>query len=327
MSILIQKSGLLDTIQDAGRYGHQHLGINTGGVMDTVAMQVANALVGNVPGEAVLEMHFPAAEIMFTRANYIALAGADFAAKVDGRILPLWQPILVNKGTVLRFTKKHKGERVYLAIRGGFEADAWLNSYSTHLKVKAGGYKGRALQKNDRIIQQSVADYHLQDPLQPFQIVHWGVNVSDLYRTGNVLYGIPGAEYGLLDAASKKQLEEGGFTITAQTDRMGYRIEGNPLQLEVVKEMISSGVTRGTVQLLPNGQMIILMADHQTTGGYPRIVHIINADLPTLAQLRPGESFQLRVTDIQDAEKKLASQERYLTQIRNACSLQWKAMC
>ncbi len=325
MSMVIHKSGLLDTLQDAGRYGNQHLGINTGGVMDATAMQLANALVGNAPHEALLEMHFPAAEISFTRNTYIALAGADFSAKMNGRAFPLLQPVLVNKGSVLRFTRKQKGERVYLAIRGGFVATEWLDSYSTHLKVRAGGFKGRALQKQDRLETRSVETHFLSDPGQPFEKKHWGINASELYHSGPLLC-IAGAEYGLLETEAKRQLEEDRYRISPQSDRMGYRIEGEPLRLEKPKEMISTGVTRGTLQLLPDGQLIILMADHQTTGGYPRIGHVISTYLPTLAQMGAGERFTLSLIDIAEAEKYLALHERNLARIRNGCSLHWKSV-
>eukprot|EP01136_Pigoraptor_vietnamica_P038047 Opistho-1_new@106824 len=154
MSIQVSKAGILDTVQDAGRYGYQQLGINPGGVMDRTAMRIANALVGNEAGAPVLEMHFPAAEILFEETMLVALSGADFSPRINGEEMPVHKPVCVRKGAVLSFGKQIKGARTYLSVRGGWKADHWLHSYSTHLTVKAGGLAGRALGRTDRLFTQ-----------------------------------------------------------------------------------------------------------------------------------------------------------------------------
>lgn len=319
MSLRITRSGLLDTLQDVGRYGYQHLGINPGGVMDRTAMFVANALVGNDPNEAVLEMHYPAAEILFEETTLVAITGADFSATIRGGELPSLHPVLIQKGSVLQFGKKQKGARLYLAVQGGFFASEWLHSYSTNLKVKAGGFAGRALQKNDRLLLKQEPEYTFVDTKHVFEMLPWKAKVSDLYRE-NIFRFIPGAEYDLLSEQAKQQLEAGIFTISRESDRMGYRLQGESLRLVTSKEMISSAVTRGTMQLLPDGQMIILMADHQTTGGYPGVGHIISADIPSLAQLNASDAFQLQQVGISIAEQLLFEQEMNLRQLQNACN-------
>jgi antagonist of KipI len=317
MSLRITRQGLLDSFQDKGRYGYQHLGINPGGVMDTVAMRVANALVGNDRNEAVLEMHFPAAEIVFEEEALISLSGADLTPVIDGQEIPVLQPVLVQKGSVLKFAKHRSGARTYLAVRGGFVTKEWLQSSSTHLKVKAGGYKGRALQKNDPIqLRQNYQDAFT--PTGKPVILPWKAKVTDLYTADHFPF-IAGAEYELLDEISMQQMGATTFVIDQQSDRMGYRLQGKPLQLQTPKELISTAVTKGTMQLLPGGQLIILMADHQTTGGYPRIGHVASAAIPSLAQLRAGEKISLQQVDLPAAETMALEQERNLQQLQNAC--------
>jgi len=317
MAIHILKAGLLDTIQDSGRYGFQHLGINPGGAMDITAMKLANALLGNELNEAVLEMHFPAAEIVFEDGGLVALGGADFGAEINGEALPVLHPVMIPQNGVLRFRKQQSGARVYLAVKGGYHTDSWLQSNSTHIKAKAGGFEGRALQKNDRLLcKQSFTD--LLTDTTP-KIFHWSVNPAGFYLKDTVSF-IPGAEYHSLTKQSLQKLETGSFSITQQSDRMGYRLRGEILSLRSQKEMISTAVTKGTIQLLPDGQLIVLMADHQTIGGYPRIGQVISAGFAALAQMRAGEKIGFLKSDLMQAETLLFDQERNLQQLQNACN-------
>lgn len=319
MGLRILKAGLMDTIQDEGLYGYQHLGINPGGAMDITAMKLANALLGNDLNEAVLEMHFPAAEIMFEEACLLALGGADFGAELDAVTVPILHPVMVQKGSVLRFRNNQAGARVYLAVKGGYLVKAWLNSKSTHSKVKAGGYKGRALQKNDHLLlKQNPFDAFFMNG-KPFLVLHWTVNITGFYLSDAIRF-VPGAEYHGLNKTSKQKLETAKFSILKQSDRMGYRLQGEVLSMQAPKEMISTAVPRGTIQLLPDGQLIILMADHQTTGGYPRIGHVITAGFAALAQMRAGEKILFQKVDLADAETLLWEQERNLQQLQNACN-------
>ncbi len=318
MSLLIQKQGLSDTFQDLGRYGYQYLGVNPGGVMDTIAMRIANALVGNSPGEAVLEMHFPASRILFQEPVLFSLTGADFSAAIGDKEIPAGHPVWVNAGSVLHFRARQKGARACLAIQGGFQLSRWLDSCSTHLKAKAGGFRGRALQKNDRIECKQPPARNLP-AATAVEILPWQANVNDFYRNGELRF-VAGEEYWLLQNASRQKLEDHAFHISRESDRMGYRIKGESLMLEKPVEMISSAITRGTIQLLPDNQLIVLMADHQTTGGYPRIGHIISADFPTLAQLDTGADFSLQQVTLTEAEDVFCKQELNLQQLQNACN-------
>jgi antagonist of KipI len=319
VSLFITKKGLLDTLQDGGRYGFQELGINPGGAMDCIAMRLVNYLVGNNPFEPILEMHFPAAEILLESPMLIALGGADFTAVINGNEVPLLHPVLVQKKATLKFIHRKKGARIYLSVQGGIPAQKWLNSASTNLKIHAGGFEGRALKKNDRIFCKRKTRFDSKEESGDFVLFPWKVNTDGLYRKICFRF-IPGFEFGLLTDEAKKTMLNTNFTISNLSDRMGYRLEGTSLLLAKPINLLSSAVTRGTIQLLPNGQLIILMADHQTTGGYPRVGHIISSDFSSLAQLAAGDVFALETTTSTIAEEAMRQQEINLQQIQNACN-------
>ena len=322
MSITILKPGLLTTIQDAGRFGYQHLGINPSGAMDLRAMQIANALVLNKGDEAVIEYFFPAPIIQFNQSTFIALSGADFSAEIGGIPIAINQPVFVPANSVLQFSAKKTKQVGYLSVQGGFELSEWLNSNSTNLKVGAGGHEGRSFRAGD-IVQLNINSLKSISS-STCSILPWKASVEDFY-VDHALRFIPGNEFNLLDDESKKVFCSSSFKILQQSDRMGYRLNGPPLQLSEPKEMISAAVTRGTIQLLPTGQCIVLMADHQTTGGYPRIGHIIGADLSNLAQNGTNDQLYFTKTEIEVAEKLLHDQEQHLQQLTNACILQLDA--
>lgn len=316
MSILIHKHGVLDTLQDMGRYGYQHLGINPGGAMDLVAMQLANILTGNKVSETVIEMHFPAAEMLFEKTALIALAGADFSASINGEQIPILQPVIIQKNAILRFKKRAAGARVYLSVKDGIVADRWLGSTATHLKVSAGGYEGRNLQAGDKILFKK-DPYIMIDT--PCKILPWRMNTKELYIQDQVRF-IAGNEYFLLDENSRKKIEAMPCVISRESDRMGFQLSAEILHVRSAKEMISTAVTRGAIQLLPSGQMIILMADHQTTGGYPVIGHIVSADFSSLAQMQAGEKIMFQQITLAVAEQLLVQQQMNLQQLQNACN-------
>lgn len=319
--IEVVRQGILDTIQDGGRYGYQHLGINPGGAMDRVALSVANSLVGNDPKEAVIELHFPGAAFLFHADALIALSGADFGAMINERPVPINKPVLIPQHTVLRFTKPISGTRCYLAIRGGLALTPWLESYSTHLKAGAGGLEGRPLKKNDRITLHEPQHWNGHLPVTELP---WAADIRGLYN--KEIRIVPGSEWPLLKEESKEAMTSGPFFLTEQSDRMGFRLRGPVLQTIQQKERLSAGVSRGTIQLLPGGQLIILMADHQTTGGYARVAHVITADMPSLSQLAPHQPVRFRLVTHEAATALLRAQELHLIMLQNASKLrlqQW----
>jgi antagonist of KipI len=324
MAIKIIRAGILDTVQDKGRYGYQHLGINPGGAMDQYAMQVANILVGNDPGEAVIELHFPASVFLFDEPALIALSGADFSASINGEPVPVLRAILVNKNDVLQFHRPLSGARAYISFKGGLDLPQWLNSASTNLKAQSGGYLGRVLQKGDEIILKNNNSFIESNKEKTFTVLPWSADIKTGDETTDIA-ALPGHEWERLTDAAKENFTGKTFIITKQSDRMGYRLLNEPLSCKHNEEMISSAVNFGTIQLLPDGKLIVLMADHQTTGGYPRVGHVITAHHSRLAQLNPGEGIRFRLTDPATAENLLLKQQQHLLQLQNACTFRLEA--
>jgi antagonist of KipI len=323
MSVKIIKAGIMDTIQDGGRFGYQHLGINPTGAMDKYAMQVANALVGNKPDEAVIELHFPASVFLFSKPSLIAISGADFSASINGEPVPVLHPVMVNKNDLLQFHRPVNGSRSYIAVSGGFKLPGWMNSNSTNLKAAAGGYQGRKLQKDDELELNNGKFCCSMQKQEEFKILPWYADVQ-FADTGKEINVLPGSEWNRLTEESVQAFCTTPFIITKQSDRMGYRLLNNPLATTNTTEIISSAVCFGTIQLLPDGKLIVLMADHQTTGGYPRIAHVITAHHSKLAQMKAGDGIWFRLTDQQSAEELLVKQEQHLLQLQNACTFRLK---
>lgn len=321
MSLKIIKAGVADTIQDMGRYGWQHLGINPTGAMDKFAAALANLLVGNDGGAAVIEMHFPASIFLFQQPALLAVAGADFSATINGEPISLLQPVIVNKNCVLQFHEPKKGSRAYLSINGGFDIPKWLNSYSTHLKARAGGYQGRTLRKDDELTFKSTHDFSELISDKEIYTLPWQADPEWGDPSPDEILFLPGNEWDWLTEESKLNFEKQDFIITPSADRMGYRLSAGLLIPKVNDELVSSAVCFGTVQLLPDGRLILLMADHQTTGGYPRIAYSITAHHSKLAQMNPGDKIKFRVTDQETAETLLRKQQQHLILLKNACQL------
>lgn len=313
------KAGIQDTVQDMGRFGYQHLGINPGGVMDRFSAAIANLLVGNDINSPLLELHFPASVFWFKRPMLIAIAGADLYATINGEEIPVDHPVWVGKNSLLQFHKLINGARAYLAVRDGLNIKTWLNSYSTHLKAKTGGFHGRALLKEDEIGLITEDQPHSLLEKKEFVVLPWKADHNWNEKKDGEILVLPGNEWQRLTEEGKESFLMTSFVITNQSDRMGYRLNNLPLPVLSGEEIVSSGVSFGTVQLLPDGKLIILMADHQTTGGYPRVAHVISAHHSRLAQMKAGDKIRFHLTDQQTAEQLFLKQQQHLLQLQNAC--------
>jgi antagonist of KipI len=305
-----------------GREGFRSLGIGPGGAMDFFAMKTANYLVGN-DTEAVIEIGHSPAEVLFQSDCLISTTGRGFEAYLNNELIPLWKPIKIKESSILKLKKNAGGAWAYLSVAGGWKAQEWLGSTTTNLNAKSGGFYGRILQKED-VIESNGSKIQFSET----KILPWGISVNELnkvYSPSNILRCIPSVEADLLSSASKKKIESGEFILTSQSNRMGYRLKGEPLSLNEKTELISSPVDFGTIQLLPDGNLIVLMADHQTTGGYPRIASVIKADLAKLAQLLPGDKIKFKMVSLTEAESELSSRQLKLNELKESCHLKLKS--
>jgi antagonist of KipI len=306
MSVIIKRSGVLDTFQDVGRFGYGCWGINPSGVMDQFALMAANALVGNSLTETVLEMHYPAPTLYFSTPALISLAGGDFEARINDIPISNWKTIVVPKDTSLTFNNKNSGFRSYLSVHRGFALPEWLGSKSTNLKVRVGGFEGRALRKDDEIAMNVTMHK------STLQIFPWTINHQEIYQPSSIINFLPSRIWKSLGHDIQHKILSAQMKILPASDRMGYYFDNEPILLPEGEDLLSSAVEFGTIQILPSGKLVCLMADHQTTGGYPRLGSVISSHLPKLAQMSPGSAFSLAPVSLEEAEKRLFSQQQNL---------------
>jgi antagonist of KipI len=305
MSILVLKAGLLTTVQDHGRRGHMAIGVGHAGPMDEVAHRLANALVGNDPGAAALELSLVGPCLRFEADACIALAGAPFPARLDGVMLPRWQARKVAAGQVLDLGAARLGARGELAVAGGFAVEAVLGSRSSDVNARLGAGAGRPLAAGD-VLPLAAAPCRI-DP-------DWSLDPRPWFdpRPTRPLRLVPGTHFERLDSASQVALFGAEFRVAADSNRVGFRLDGPRLALADALETVSEPVAFGTVQLPPGGQPIVLMAEHPTTGGYPRIGQVAAVDLPRLAQRPPGAAVRFRPFGHDEAEARYLERERAL---------------
>ena len=309
MSLRVLAPGLLTTVQDAGRVGWRRFGVGQAGALDPYSYRVANRLVGNDATAAALEITVNGPGLRFEQAARIAVTGADIDAEAAGEVLPGWRPIDLPAGTELKFGACRRGVRAYLAVAGGLAVPAVLGSASTDLRGGFGGMRGRMLAAGDLI---PLPRHPAPEPRQ-IEIAGWWIDPSpdiDFHRS-SVVKVLPGTDRCRPDAA----LFETGWRVSSASNRQALRLEGEALAVAEPGERISEPVLPGTIQLPPDGQPIVLLGDAQTVGGYPRIGHVIGADLPRLAQLRPGEMLHFLACDPAEAVRQQRAQRARLARI------------
>ncbi|AHG21611.1 hypothetical protein Z042_19880 [Chania multitudinisentens RB-25] len=300
----ILRAGIYTTVQDLGRNGFRRLGISQGGALDLPALKIANLLVGNLPNAAGLEITLGQFSAEFTQSGWIALTGAGCDAQLEGK--PLWTGwrYPVKKGQKLTLKMPKRGMRSYLALSGGIAVPEMLGSRSTDLKAGFGGLDGRQLKDGD------VLPLGSSDKL-PVN----SVGVRQLLFNNRVR-ALPGPEYDEFSEEAQEAFWRTAWQLSPQSNRMGYRLHGSTaLSRTTEREMLSHGLLPGVVQVPHNGQPIVLMADAQTTGGYPRIACVIEADLYHLAQIRLGEAIHFIPCTLADAQRAKAEQDHFIQQI------------
>jgi len=309
----VVKPGLLTTVQDLGRLGLQHLGVVPCGAMDPVALELANALVGNARDAAALEITVLGPDLALESDALVALCGAEMEAKVDGKPVPANRPVLLRKGSVLSTGRAVRGSRAYLAVAGGIDTPLVLGSRSTCLPAGFGGLGGRAVRAGDVLpLAAQAASIALKRYLKisgsrkagpaGMSTVRWTAPAPTLPDGDRiVVHAMEGRHHGRFDAAAQRAFFGETWKVSPDSNRMGFRLAGPSLARGEAVEILSEPTCLGTVQVPSNGLPIALMADHQTTGGYPKIAEIAGADIPRLAQLAPGGSVQFARCTLEEA--------------------------
>lgn len=318
--IEILRAGVLSSVQDLGRRGYRHLGVGQAGALDPLALHIANRLVGNPPQAAGLEITMGPCSVRFTRATRVALGGADCRADLQGTPVAPWWSVPVAAGQVLTLRAARTGMRVYLAMAGGIDVPLVLDSRSTDLQTGFGGLDGRALRDGDTL------PLNPPDAATDLGAPAFGVQPPTGYADGRIaiIRMLRGPEYEEFTAAAQHALAEADWRITPNSNRMGYRLAGPVLERKKSRDhdLLSHGVVPGVIQVPPSGQPIVLMAEGQTSGGYPKIGTVIRADLWKLAQIKLGATLRLVPCTPDEAHAAWRQTQQYTARVEQA--LVWR---
>ncbi|UCH48746.1 MAG: biotin-dependent carboxyltransferase family protein [Betaproteobacteria bacterium] len=324
MAAQVIRAGLLTTVQDLGRYGAQRFGVPVSGAMDRYSLRVANRLVGNADRAAALEITLVGPVLQFDSDTLIALCGGDLDAVVGDKPLPMNRPVWIARGSRLAFGQCLTGCRAYLALAGGVDVPEVLGSRSTYLRAGFGGLQGRALKAGDRIELIGVSESYFPGLRESqafsdegFAAPNWSVRVDAerlMLQPQRVRF-VAGRHWQHLPSGVRKRFVGENFRVGAASDRMGYRLEGVDLDKHGFGDIASEAVAFGTIQLPPDGNPIVLMADRQTIGGYPRVGEVASVDLPLLAQLKPGDTLRFERIGLGEAQRLFHLQRSALAQI------------
>jgi biotin-dependent carboxylase-like uncharacterized protein len=299
--------GILTTIQDLGRYGFSQFGVPPSGALDAFSLRVGNLLVGNPEGEASIETTVMGLKLKTLREVVMAVTGGDLSPELNGEPLEMWRTHLLVEGDVISFRKVRTGCRAYLAMSGGFSVPKIMGSRSTYLSGKFGGLEGRPLRRGD-ILQT----FDLQSPLKKLGLRFPSDWIPPLKKEGMVRV-IPGPQDQHFTEKGFQTFCSSSYQVTPQCDRMGIRLEGPKIERrpDVEESIISEGFLPGAIQVPGDGKPIIILTE-LVTGGYTKIATVISADLPKVAQLKPGDRVGFSSILIEEAHHLIREQEERL---------------
>lgn len=306
MSLLFLKPGLQTSIQDAGRSGFMHQGISRSGAMDPLSLQLANWLVANPLNQAAIEVTLTGPMIEFKQSHTIAICGAEFELMLNGELVFNNESINVEAGDILEFKRLHNGVRAYLAISGSLKVDTFFGSQSTHLMGRFGGYKGRKFEMNDVLELDAVQDTKRRALPEAYRPVFSG---------NYLLRCCQGIEADSFESESLHSFYHSTYKVSKDANRMGLRLEGKALSRSTTMDIVSSGLTQGSVQVPPSGLPIIASVDGQTIGGYPRIANVISSDLNILGQLKAGDKIDCLLVSREKAWAHLRQRQLFLNKL------------
>ena len=306
----ITEPGMYTTVQDRGRYGYQRFGVPVSGAMDEFALRAANLIVGNDQGAAALETTVIGPGIRFLTDVQIAVTGADLSPRLDGEPLPRWETVQASKGGELSFHGMQDGLRAYLAVAGGLDVPVVMGSRSTYVKAGIGGLLGRALRTGDVLstLPNGPQDESLQRRLpDDYDVPNYGEH--------HEIRVILGPQQDAFSSEVVSTFLYSTYTISLESDRMGYKLQGPPLTHQAGPDIVSDGNPLGAIQVTGDGVPTILLADRGTTGGYTKIATVISADIGRLAQAVPGHSLSFKSVGVEEAHHALRRQEDVLSAI------------
>jgi antagonist of KipI len=302
--IRVLSPGLLTTVQDLGRPGFGALGVPPGGAADAHALRLGNLLLGNDEGAAALEATLVGPTLLFEEESLALVAGAPFAAALDGEGLAMWSAIRVRAGGKLAVGRAISGARAYVCVRGGIDVPRRLGSRSTDVATGFGGFEGRALAAGD-VLSTGVARCGPRGSCVDAVAARWN-------GPRRLLRVTPGLQEEWFTPEAIAGFFSRPFRVSASSSRTGVRLEGEPL-VAPNRSLVTEGVVAGAVQVPAGGLPIVLLVEHPSTGGYPKIASVISADLSALAQLRPGDEVRFARSSYGEARRLLLEREARLT--------------
>ena len=300
----VLKPGLLTTVQDRGRWGLQAYGVSVAGPMDPWSHRVANAIVGNDPDASTLEVTLVGPELEFDDDRVVAVAGAEFELTVSGTAVSCERSFIVPRAATLRFGKRIKGTRAYLSLAGGIHVPQTLGSRSTHVVTGIGGLNGRALRAGD-CLPLGIA----RNAVRAGRVVS---RLAEMPSPETIIRILPGPQADRFEPDALEILQSAPYTVAVDSDRMAFRLEGPTLKHSRGADVISDATPLGALQVPASGKPILLMADRQTTGGYPKLATVISADICRAGQLAPGDRLSFVLCSQKEAIAALIAQERAL---------------
>jgi antagonist of KipI len=309
--VKVIKSGFFTTIQDLGRRAYQKFGVSACGAMDPLSLRLANILVGNDEGEAALEATLIGPRLRFITDGVIAITGGDLSPSINGNPVTMWKSLRVCKDDELSFGGCNYGCRAYISFAGGIAVPKVLGSRSTFMRGNYGGIEGRLLEAGDeipigispinytKIVGRKLLSEHIPD-----------------FKKERTIRFIPGPQTSAFTSESLDIFTSNPYTVTNETDRMGYRLQGEQLKHVNGADIISDFITVGSIQVPAVGQPIILMADCQISGGYTKIGVIISVDIPYIAQKKPNDQIHFQAIEVLDAQEHWINQEKMISDLR-----------
>ena len=301
--LLIHDAGPLTTIQDLGRPGHLRVGIPESGPVDREAFVLANRLVGNLDGAAGLECTLMGPRVEFTDERAVAVTGADMSLTLNGGSAPGWQAFSVKAGDVLKAGSAKTGVRAYVAVSGGIDTPAALGSRATYLRGRLGGLDGRALKRGDRV---PLGPSHTTRPRRVR-----ADSIPDYAGEAEVRV-VLGPQDDRFTDRGISAFFEGTYEMTPQSDRMGARLRGPWIEHTHGHDIISDGIALGGIQVVGDGQPIVLLVDRQSTGGYTKIATVCSFDIGRVGQIKPGQRISFRRITVDDAHVLLRARRQVL---------------